>query len=148
VSRGVSAPVRALTHVFYNHEKSPLHGKCTFICELQVIQDQSKFNVDVPHALFEVKIPNGMTVIDRARNVVYTHGSSDPDKYLAQLAVDERKRIDGLSPADRTPPDTVFIPDNDPPRWLRPFGIGMSLIAVITAIYVLRRRRSGGVTRP
>ena len=140
VSPGVWAPIRSLIRVFYKDEKSPFHGKNTFICELKVIEDQSKFNIDVSDSLFEVKIPNGMTVLDRARNAVYTQGSGDPDKYLAQLAKDEKKKVDGLSPADRTPPSTVFIPLDERPMWVWPLLIGTAVVAALAAIYIVRRR--------
>ncbi len=86
VAPGVWAPVRSTRRLFHKDEKSKIFGKCGYVCELKVIENQSKFNGDVPDALFEPKIPNGMTVIDRNRNAVYTYGSSDPGKYLAQLA--------------------------------------------------------------
>lgn len=142
VSPGVWAPVRSLIRVFYKDEKSPFHGKNTFICELKVIESQSKFNVEIPDSLFEVKIPNGMTVSDMARNAVYTQGSDNADRYLAQLAKDETKKLDSLSPKDRRPPETVFVPPDDRPRWLWPLLVGVAVLIGAGATYMARRGRT------
>ncbi len=140
VAAGVWAPIRTVTRVYHSGETSPLYGKHIGTNELRVIEDQSRFNVDVPDSLFEVKIPDGMTVTDAARNAVYTQGSADPDKYLAQLAKDENRKLDSLSPADRSPPAMVFIPPDEKPRWFWPLLIGIAVASAAGAIYAARRR--------
>ena len=74
------------------------------------------------------------------QEAVYTQGSANPDKYLAQLAKDENKKLDSLSPADRTPPAMVFIPPDERPRWFWPLLIGIALVIAAGTIYAARRR--------
>ena len=141
VAPGVWAPVSSLIRVFYKDEKSPFHGKNTFFCRLSVIKDQSRFNVDVADSLFEIRIPNGMTVIDRARNAVYTQGSDNADDYLRQLAKDETKKLAGLSPEDRSPPATIFVPSDDRRIWYWSVLFGIAVLVLAGAIYAARRKR-------
>lgn len=139
---GVWAPVRITIRVFHKDKKSPLFGECMGISVLSVDMDQSKFNVDLPDDLFEAKIPTGTTVVDRGRNVVYAAGSENADAYLAQLAQDEKAKLKKLTPVERTPPQMVFIPDDDWPRWAKPLliGAGVALFAIVFAIRVRARR--------
>ncbi len=141
VSPGVWAIVRSTIRVFAKGKKNPIYGKFMGTSVLRVIMDQSKFNGDPPDELFEAKVPLGATVVDRGRNVVYTAGSENADAYLAQLAQDEKAKLKKLTPVERTPPQMVFIPDDDWPRWAKPLLIGAGAASALLAIvFVIRIR--------
>lgn len=140
VAHGVWAPVRSTFRNYYKDKNSPLYGKNVAIYELRVIDGPSTFNSKIDSSLFEVVIPNGMTVIDRRRNAVYTQGSKNADEYLALLARDEKKRLNGLPGAERMPPSAVFVPPDPTSRWLWPLLGGTGAILAAGTLHILRRR--------
>ncbi len=72
VSPGVWAPVRSIRRVYYKDAKSPFHGKNSFICELKVELNKSKFNTKIDDSLFDTTIPAGTTVLDRRKSTFFT----------------------------------------------------------------------------
>ncbi len=141
VRPGVWAPVKATIRVYSKNEES-FPGKLMYVGELRVIEEKSRFNIDLPDDLFAVKIPDGVNVIDKARNASYVAGSENAEKYLPLLARNEAAKLKQLTPADRMPPAMVFIPDDDRPWYANPIGIGVLAAAVVLTIFVLVRLRA------
>ncbi len=144
VGPAVWAPVRSTMRVYVKGEKSPIYGKCMMICDLIVQQDQSRFNIDLDDGLFGTAIPTGTTVVDGDRKVVYTAGSENADKYLAQIAKQEKAKFKSLSPRDRPTPGMVIVPDDDRPGWAKTLWIGGAAALIVVAVYALIRFRARG----
>jgi hypothetical protein len=144
VAEGVWAPVEANMTVYNQNLQSPVFGKVIGHNMLKVNLEKSHFNVPIADEIFDVKIPDGATVVDNIRNVVYTKGSSDPDGYLDRLAARGRKDRDAIPPTDG-PPSQIFVPTNSSPgrsRWITAAG-GLAVIAVIVVAVIGFRRLSG-----
>ena len=111
VEPGVWAPVAAHFVAYGKMVDSPLFGKVVGEDFLKVDRDRSRFNIAVPASQFVMTIPNGATVTDESRNVVYTQGASDPDAYLAKLADQGRQAAATLPKPTMIGMNPVLIPN-------------------------------------
>ncbi len=143
VASSVWAPVGAKRSVYNKNKKSPIFGKVGSDEFLKVDMAKSRFNIPIPDDRFVIKIPDGATVTDRIRNVVYTKGASDPDTYLSSLAAEGKKAVEGLPPGDRAPKDLIFVPDR-PGFWTQGRAIAAGAVALVVALGAIAVRRMRG----
>ncbi len=142
---GVWAPVEAKLSVYNKNPDSPIFDKVGGVDFLKVDRAKSRFNIAIPDDQFVIKIPNGASVIDRTRNVVYTQGASDPDAYLAELAAKGRGAVAGLPKHDPNSKSLVFVPDQ-PRFWTNGWTIAAGVAAlVVTLLAAIAIRRSKGL---
>jgi len=144
VAPGVWAPISANYSVYHKTVDMPIFGKKMGANHLKVDMAKSWFNIEVPEDRFVMKIPDGATVSDRIRNVVYTQGASDPDAYLAGLAKQGREAVTGLPKGGPSIGNQIFVPDQ-PSFWSRgrvvAFGATVLIVGILAA---LASRRSRG----
>ena len=139
---GVWAPIRSSKRSYYKGtEKNPLIGKLAGTAVIRVIEDKSKFNVDLDPKLFEYKIPLGTQVVDHNRNITYTEGSTDPDAYLAHLAKTATEGVADLTVEENRRPALIFVPES---FWWRngpyfTWGTALSFATIAMLLFVRRR---------
>jgi hypothetical protein len=137
VAAGVWAPTNSTIRVYSKDRKSATFGKLIGVNKLTVGINRSTFNKDVDPSLFDKSIPIGATVVDRIRNVTYSEGSTDPDKYLASLAKSGQNAVVLLdSKGERL---TVIPPGPSRYYILAPIA-GSALVLVALALFFRRRR--------
>ncbi len=146
VAPGVWAPVSCRVDVYSKGEAdNPRVGKCIGYSTVNVV-DGSTFNGEVKADLFSVEIPDGFLVNDQIRNIAYTKGSSDPDRYLAQITKDASESVSKLRPEDRQPPATIFVPNSWWSRYRPWLSWTSAVILTLVATVLVRRslaRRKG-----
>ena len=144
VAPGVWAPVGADFSIFGKNSDSPIFGKKMGAGSLRVDRKKSRFNIAIPADQFVLKIPDGATVTDRTRNVVYTQGASNPDAYLASLAKQGQKAANNLPNQGAMGQMPLIVPD-EPFFWSRgrvaAFGLAVVVVGVLANVSIKRRAR-------
>jgi hypothetical protein len=109
---GVWMPEVSTTKLYYKGEPTdPMVGKLIGTDIIKILELIS-VNEAIDPNQFKVDIPNGFTVTDETRNITYVEGSSDPDRYLAQLAKDTSEGLKNLPKTERGMPKLIIIPDS------------------------------------
>ena len=82
VAPAVWAPISSTRKIYGLSD--PFTNECIGTSAIQVTGNPV-FNEAVDERSFVIDIPFGYRVFDQIRNIVYTKGSTDPDRYVAEL---------------------------------------------------------------
>ncbi len=140
---GVWAAVAARKSVYNKNKQSAVFGKIMGVDTMTVDMSKSRFNVPIAADVFSMKIPNGATVVDRTRNIVYTQGASDPDAYLSNLAAEGKKAVANLPSGGRLSESTLIVPDR-PSFWTSGRILAACVIVAIVCSGAIIARRMWG----
>jgi len=143
VAPGVWAPVASKTTVYNKNKQSAIFGKAGSVDAMTVDMNRSRFSVPVAADIFAMKIPNGATVVDRTRNVVYTQGASDPDAYLSNLAAEGKQAVANLPPTGHGPKSMIIVPDQ-PGFWTSGRLLAVCAVVAVACFGAIIARRMQG----
>jgi len=105
---------------------------------MEVDEEQSNWNKEIPDNTFTLAIPAGTQVIDGRKGVMYTTGKPDPGKNLDDLASGAKNMIP-LTPLQPAPRRWMA-------GWMALAGAGALVVLTAIVLFVRRlRRRKPGV---